>query len=302
MRGVWVGLSCLVALVVGMVSPAVAQERGGSAPVLVAQVRDQPVKLAVYFWVPGAAYILNPGTAERLNLRHKWLMSFGADVAGEKLKGSTQQITTQIMGQKLKGQRAVWFPKDFVSNADGVIGVGAIPVDNLWLDYGVPKRGEPTFVVPLEERWGMWGTRVSVGDAKFRVVLGFERAETRTNWGAGKALLATAQAEQTGVVKDAELAFGVMRPIERLDITDLSVGGRPVANVWTRIPPARARELEREVEDIDDPDEADVVVVTADADADDDERRPMIALGRDWLGSCTTVRLMKSAELLEVYC
>jgi hypothetical protein len=121
------------------------EEAGGF--MIDAQVNGRPVRLQVSTAAPGYI-ILNPAAAQRVGLRASMTRA-QTFVGPVRLRGSSKAAGVTVGGTKTE-RRILWWDRDVVPAADGVISAADIPYDRVTFRFRHPEPGELVLQLPME--------------------------------------------------------------------------------------------------------------------------------------------------------
>jgi hypothetical protein len=246
---------------------------------------------------PGAVSmpILNPDFAERARLVGT-TPGMAARVGPMRLPGEARDLVFDI-GRGRFTRLAAWFGRPLVTDADGAIGPGGLPMAVVRFDLRAPAPGERSVALPLTDfgRSGI-GALVTVGGKRLMVRFSPERARTIVTASAG-AVIAGAR----GGVFDAppepmRLHFGIERPVRHMTLSaPLTIGPLALRGLFVRTADfGSAGTIPDAAVDVD-PDE---VVVTG-------AKKPpsyRLEIGRDYLDRCSSITFDKRAKSLTLSC
>lgn len=283
-------LALVPALIGAKAPPAPYVVRGdGIVPVVAGGVAG---RMRISPWAP-AAPTLNPDYAARIGLRGG-LFGFAVKVGPVKVGGQTS-VTRLQFGNASFRRRVVWFDRRYEPQADGAIGPGGLPVDIVRFELRAPRAGERTVAVPLvQSPFRPAVTKIAVGGRSVSVLFDPQHARSLATAGAGAALAAGLGGQLGGPAGNAEVAFGIARPIRALRLSQpFQVGPLSLGSIDVRtgdngstagIPDADA-----------DPEE---IVVTARGG----NRRDVVIIGRDELARCSSITFDKPARQIRLTC
>ncbi len=294
-------LGIVISAVLAFVLPGVA---GGAKPaqgeyvvrgdgVVPATVGGVAGRLRITPWAP-AAPTLNPDYAQRIGLKGGFF-GFAVKVGPVKVRGESGVTRLQFGNASFK-RRVVWFDRRYDAGADGAVGPGGLPVDLIRFQLKPEGANERSATLPLiQQIFRPVTTRVMVGGRTITIFFDPQHPRTLATAGAGAALADGLGGQLVGGVDKAEIAFGISRPVRTIRLSrPLVIGPLTLESMQVRIGDNGSV---AGIADADaDPDE---IVVTAKSKKD---RRDVIIIGRDQLGSCSSMVFDKKAKTIRLSC
>lgn len=251
---------------------------------------------------PGVARIvLNPSAATAAGLDGS-IFGARAQIGPIRIDGETSLTSVAITPWRVH-RRVMWFDREAVAGADGLIGMSMMPYETITMRMRDPAPGERAISIPMRED-GQYGLvhRFEVGGvtmrAPFRLFLPFSQATAS----AGAHLALHHQGEWAGEAAEQPVLLGILRPVRPMRFArPVSIGGLRIDALMVRTadfrggyvlpsdPPAGAPPT--------DPDE---IVVTANV------RRGramlVVLIGADIAGRCSSVAYSHGAATLTLTC
>ncbi|MBY0581536.1 MAG: hypothetical protein K2P68_01280 [Sphingomonas sp.] len=261
--------------------------------VVPATVGGTPTRVRISPWAP-AAPTLNPDFADRIGL-HGGLFGFVVKVGTVKVKGQSS-VTKLQFGTTAFRRRVVWFERPYVRGADLAVGPGGLPVDIVRFQLRAPQPGERTVALPLIQKlFQPTYARIQLGKRDITILFDPAHERTLATAGAGQALADALGGQLTGETGQAEIAFGINRPIRLMRLNaPLAIGPLNLSAIALRISDNGST---GGIPDADaDPDE---IVVTAKKSGD---RRDVIIVGNDQLQRCSSIVFDKPAKQIRLTC
>lgn len=280
-----------VALLVGARATPVLIVRGDG--LMPATVGGAAGRMRITPWAP-AAPTLNPDFVERAGLRGG-LFGFAVKVGPVKVAGKSGVTRLDIGGTAFR-RRVVWFERRYEPVGGGAVGPGGLPAEVIRFELRAASPGERTVALPLVQKlFQPTYARVTLGGRDIAVLFDPQHARTLATAGAGSAIAAALGGQLSGEQGQAEVAFGINRPIRTLRLArPLAIGPLGFEAIAVRIGDAGSV---AGIADADaDPDE---VVVTAKGEG---RRRDVVIVGRDALARCSSVVFDKPARLIRLTC
>ncbi|MBC7519789.1 MAG: hypothetical protein H7268_01650 [Sandarakinorhabdus sp.] len=190
-----------------------------------------------------------------------------------------------------------WSDRDHVDGADGLIGPGFLPHDEIRLVRRAASAADRTTRLAMhwDDERGLLGT-VPVGDHVIDVQISPAAAQTIATAAAAAWLVAAQGGHVDGPVRDAVIAQGVARPVRDIVLDrPVTIAGITLARVATRLfdwsgktsLPADAAA-------------GDEMVVRAKFDAQ--REWPKLAIGNDHLGACAEITWHRLPLAIELTC
>jgi hypothetical protein len=214
-----------------------------------------------------------------------------------RLRGSSKAAGVTVGGTKTE-RRILWWDRDVVPAADGVISAADIPYDRVTFRFRHPEPGELVLQLPMEfDRSSGLTHRLPLGGQQLIVQLTMHKPDSIAT-AAGGALIAQLQGGAwAGDPRAQAISFGVLRPVRPLAL------GRPMGIAGLGLPRLLVRTQDHRgnaqlpAETGTDPDEIVVTAITG-------QQRPryVLSLGRDWLAPCSSVTWDNRTRLLTLSC
>lgn len=286
-------LACLLAAAPAAAADLTLDEAGGFR--IDAQVNGRPVRLHVSTAAPGYI-ILNPAAAQRVGLRASMTRA-QTFVGPVRLRGSSKAADVTVGGTKSE-RRILWWDRDVVRGADGVISAADIPFDRVTFRFRQAEPGERMLQLPMEyDRSSGLTHRLALGRQQLTLQVTLHRPDSIAT-AAGGALIAQLHGGAwAGDARSQPISFGVMRPVRPLALSRaLPIAGLDLARLLVRTQDNRGN-LQLPAENGADPDE---IVVTGNTG----RQRPryILSLGRDWLAPCSSMVWDNRTRLLALSC
>lgn len=262
----------------------------GVVPVTVGNVGG---RMRITPWAP-AAPTLNPDYAQRIGLKGGFF-GFSVKVGPVKVRGESGVTRLQFGNASFK-RRVVWFERRYDAGADGAVGPGGLPVDVIRFQLRPDTGNERTATLPMvQQMFRPTTTRVTIAGRAITIYFDPQHPRTLATAGAGAALAEGLGGQLSGTGDRAEIAFGITRPVRTIRLSrPLVVGPLTLESMQVRIGDNGSV---AGIADADaDPDE---IVVTAKSKKD---RRDVIIIGRDQLGSCSSIVFDKKAKTIRLSC
>jgi hypothetical protein len=261
--------------------------------VVPARIGGQAARVRISPWAP-AAPTLNPEFASAIGL-HGGMFGFSVKVGPVKV-GAQSSVTRLELGTAGFKRRVVWFDRAYARGADAAVGPGGLPVDIVRFQLRPPLAGERTVALPLVQKmFQPTYAQVVVGGRALAVLFDPQHDRSLATAGAGQSIAAVYGGQLTGEAGQAEVAFGIMRPIRTMRLNaPLLVGPLRFDAVTVRI---GDNGTTAGIADANaDPDE---IVVTA---RGNNNRRDTLIVGRDQLAHCSSIVFDKPARQIRLTC
>lgn len=251
---------------------------------------------------PGVARIvLNPSAAAAAGLDGS-MFGARAQIGPIRIDGETS-LTSVAIGPWRVHRRVMWFDREAVTGADGIIGMSMMPYENITIRMRDPAPGEQAIAIPVRED-GQYGLvhRFEVGGetvrVPFRLFLPFSQATAS----AGAHLALHHQGEWAGEAAEQPVLLGILRPVRPMRFAlPVSIGGLRIERLMVRTADFRGGYvLPSDAPAGAPPADPDEIVVTANV------RRGrallVVLIGADIAGRCSSVAYSHSAATLILTC
>ncbi len=285
-------------------APFVVNVAPGAQPHLPLRIKrgDLDVRLALSF---DSALVLNSEPATRAGLKAFPLIgkrTFKSALlpGGEAtFRGNLYDIAPH--GLPRSTVPAIWVDKPIADDADGILGITGLKVDQLVFELGpfVPGSRLHTLTRPDS---GSVKLRARIGGETIDTMLELNSPDTIMNARAAAALIAAGLVKRSGEVGLWRPFPGIALPFERLTPTP---GARlldlPLVRPVVRITEAQAKALDARAKagTSTADDDADTIVVTSSRKKG---RDPFILIGRDVLGQCSRIAFDRPGKTWGLTC
>ena len=274
-------------------APAIAQPssitlNADPVPIIDAQINERPVRLEVDLRFAGFL-VLNPTTADRLGVRRVPFLGVAVGLEGSNARLSGRAARPRLVfsgGGDLRALTGI-FGVPASTRADGVIGPGALPYDQITVVLGPPPAGAGRDVVFRVSNADAWVGQTELAGATFRVNFNIGNDATTFNPTAASILDPLGQIRADGALREMPVSLGLrtmMQPVR----TELTVQGLPLAPAYARTNAPLLGALDE-----------DTIVVTG---RDEDAPGPSVTLGRETLSRCSTITMNRRAKTLTLRC
>ena len=255
------------------------------APIVAARINGRDVRLEVDLRLPDVL-VLNPAAAERLNVRRVPLLAVGVGVDdGATLRGRLARPRIVFASGEAHPLTGI-FPAPASERADGLIGPGVLPHDEIVIRLGPERAGEREIAFALREA-DDWVGASRGGDLDLRVRFDVAHPASVFNRTAARALDASGAIVSAGDLVSTHVLLGLttqMQPVTTsLTIEGLALG---TARARTNAPLLGA-------------DDPDALVVTAETES---AEPPGVQLGREALASCSSITVTRATRRLVLRC
>jgi hypothetical protein len=290
--------SSVLALTAVLSAPAAAAdlrldaESGFTVP---AVIRGQTLNLRVDLESPGHP-ILNPGGAARVGFRGSW-WDARAIVGPVRLRGETNSSKFWVAGIE-REHRFVWFDRDHVTGADGVISPHDLPYDNVTFRLRPEAPGEVTTLLTMEFTRGAGLVfPMTVSGRPIAVQFSTRQALTLATASAGAVVAESQSGQWAGESREALIEFGVSRPVRPMRLArPLEIGTFRVSDIFVRTGDHRG-DFQLPPDAAQDPDE---IVVTGNIRRQ--RARLFMTVGFDRLSSCSSLSYARATRQLTLRC
>jgi hypothetical protein len=256
------------------------------------KINSEPFKLAVDPDI-GGSRVLNFGAASTLRL--KGSMIGGVHRVGPvKLSANSNVLSYDFGGHKDK-KRTFWFKDTSATSlADGSISASALPYKIVRFRLKPAVEGEMIYTLPLSD--GGNNALLTVGGTEIAVGFNLRRDETLVAASTGVLISESFEGRLNGPAVPSMIRYGVERPTRLMELSKpMDIGGLPLAKLLVRISDFGDASQIKEADAAD----QDEIIVTADS-----KRKPkhMMALGRDFLASCSTLTFDYRLKQVQMSC
>lgn len=287
----------------------------GAAPIPAADpvytVRDEGIVTASVDGSPGTLRI-DPGAPALPILAKPYALRAGLkpgmfglhyQVGPSGVRGVTAVTHLTVDGMAIR-RRVGWFDTPYATGADGVIGPGGLPAPVVRFEIHAPRPGERTLDLPLVDggaligNWGGLFGEISVGGVPMKVRFDLHHRLSLASAGAAQRIAAAQGGALTGPVDQAEIAFGIARPVRRMTLaTPFAIGPLTLNTLHVRVSDYGNAATIRDADVTPDPDE---IVVTGKKKRD--PARDRLSIGRDALDHCSSITFDKPAKRIRLAC
>ncbi len=161
--------------------------------------------------------IMNPDAAARFGLRAGWIGA-RVKVGPVSVSGNTAVVPYGVNGPASK-RRIGWFERPFAPGFDGAVGPTAASQPIVTFQLRAPADGERAWTLPLvDQGYAGAGTAVMIGKQRIFVRFVLTRGYNGSTAAAGAAIAAAYDGQFIGKSWKEPLAFGVERPVRRLQL------------------------------------------------------------------------------------
>ncbi len=260
-----------------------------------AQVNGVPVRLRVDPSAPGYI-ILNPGAVRRIGLRESMTRA-QTFVGPVRLRGSTKAADVAL-GGGVSERRLLWWDRDVVNGADGIVSMADLPYDAVTLSLAEPRPSERLLRLPMTfERNSGLIHRLSLDGQEIIVTISLNKPQSMATAAAGGLIARHHEGTWAGEARQQPISFGVERPVRPLALGHpLPLAGLAVREMLVRTRDNRGN-VDLPPEAGADPDE---VVVTAQSGRQ--RSRYILTLGRDWLSACSSIIWDNRTRIMTLNC
>ena len=284
---------------------------GAAAPDPVYTVRDDGIVSASVGGAQGTLRI-DPGAPALPILAKPYALRAGLKsgmfglhykVGPSGVHGVTAVTRLVVDGMEIR-RRVGWFDTPYATGADGVIGPGGLPALVVRFELHAPRPGERTLDLPLVDggaligNWGGLFGEIIVGGVPMKVRFDLHHRLSLASAGAAQRIAVAQGGALTGPVDQAEIAFGITRPVRRMTLTTPFVIGPMALNaLHVRVSDYGNAATIRDADVTPDPEE---IIVTGKAKRD--PSRDRLSIGRDALEQCSAITFDKPAKRIRLSC
>lgn len=291
-------LVAAAAAVFAFAAPAAAADLvldESSGFVIPIELRGQTLSLRVDLESPGHP-ILNPGAAARVGFRGS-LFGARAQIGPVRLRGRTNKSKFRIAGVE-REHRFVWFDRDHVDGADGLISPHDLPYDRVIFRLRPEQAGEVETELRMAfSRGGGLAVPVAVGAQTVGVQFSTLQPASLATASAGAHLAAELGGAWDGDDREARIEFGVSRPVRPMRFArPLALGGFGVDRMLVRTRDHRGA-FQLPSDGSEDPDE---IVVTGNVARQ--RARLFLTVGLDRLSACSSLTYERATKRLILRC
>lgn len=285
---------------------------GGAAPepsaygvsgdgVVDASVETVPARIRVDPGAPSMP-IVTKAFAARAGLK-PGMFGIAFKVGPVPLRGETSVVDLEVGGIPFK-RRTAWFDRAYASGLDGVVGPGGVPAAVIRFDIHSPRAGERTIALPMVDAGGLlgnWGGlfgEVRLGGEAIKVRFDLHHQHTLASAGMGQRIATAQGGALSGPVDQAEVVFGVVRPIRLMRLArPLAVGPLSLSSLHVRVTDYGSAATIPDADAVPDPEE---IVVTGKKKRD--TARDRLTIGLDQLDRCSSLVFDKPAKVIRLTC
>jgi hypothetical protein len=195
-------------------------------------------------------------------------------------------------------RRILWWDRDIVTGADGIVSMADVPFDAVTLRLAEPRNGERRLQLRLDYEQASGLThRLRLGAQDVVAVISLNKPQSMATAAAGALIAEMNEGSWTGDAREQPISFGVVRPVRPLALgRPLPIAGLNLRSLLVRtqdnrgtmvLPPDAAA----------DPDEVVVTALTG-------RQRPryLLTLGRDWLSTCSSLSWDNRTRIMTLSC
>jgi hypothetical protein len=247
---------------------------------------------------PGAdgAIVINRGAAARAKLKAS-IFPLTAAVGPVTVRGRWMRSTMVIAGSQSRG-RFIWFDRDVVAGADGLISPALLPFDNVHFQIRAPGAREAAYVVPVQfaEDYGL-RRNIMLGDRPVAVKFKLNEARTSATAAVGALLASRHQGAWDGDAFREVVQFGVERPLRPLKLAvPLNLNGLQLRRLAVRTSDFRGNyQLPA-----DSSEDEGAIVVTGKRRGQ--PPRFSLTVGQDRLAACSSISYRRAEQQLVMMC
>jgi hypothetical protein len=244
--------------------------------------------------------ILNPSAAAAAGIRGS-MFGAQAQIGPVRIPGQTS-LKRIAIGRWRTARRVVWFQRDVVAGADGLIGIGMLPYASTTLRLRAPSPGERAVVLPVvpDDSQGLV-YRHPVGTERVRFHFRLFHPDSLATASAGAHLASLHGGTWAGEAVERPLMLGVVRPVRPMRFASpVSLAGFAIGELLVRTADFRGNYVlptDPAAAAAADPDE---IVVTANIGRG--RAILTVSLGHDRLGRCSSLVYARAARTLTLNC
>ncbi len=250
-------------------------------------VNDYPVKMLI---APDSKSIptLNEDAASRVQLKPS-MIGFRYLVGAARLGFSTDVARWNAGHGEFK-RRTAFGPPAIVEGADGELGPGALPFEQVRFKLGNVVGEQIDHVFPLDVMSrSQVGTLMKIGDYNIHVAFSLSRKEALATATAGSIIAKAYGGGFADDVRTIPIRYGIARPVRTLDLErPLMLGSLIVRDLAVRVGDnGSVRSIEEKAESAASSDDPDEIVVTAEAIKRKKVKDQTLIVGRASLIDCS---------------
>lgn len=278
----------LAVLFLAVARPAAAQTSitldANPIPIVDAHINGRAVRLEVDMRMP-SALMLSTAAAERIGVQRVPLLQVRVNIdGGGSMSGRLARPRLVFDGGASRAFAGI-FPVPVTSNADGVIGPGALPYDVVTIRLGPDQAGARDIVFTLDDA-NRWVPQAQVGDATVNINFDVSQPASVFNRAAARHYDANGGIVSAGDLAERPVILG-LRTLMQPVTTELSMQGLALGPSFARTNAPLLGAFE-----------PDAVVVEAQTQS----LPPAITLGREALSRCSSVSVDNHSKRLTMRC
>jgi len=233
----------------------------------------------------------------RIGIRGLFIRQSFARIGPVSLTGRTGALAAGIGGAVVP-LRAIWFDRDAIAGADGVISPALLPYDSVTFRLGPARDGESETALALDFRpelglYHPW----PLEDRSLPILFSLWRPASVSTAAAGALLAGDRAGAWQGGLGEAPMSFGIVRPVRPMILArPIDLGAVSVRRFLVRTGDYRGG-YALPSDAVPDPDE---IVVTAERAAQ--APRLNLILGEDQFASCSSLRYERAPRRLVLRC
>lgn len=269
--------------------------------IVAARIAAAPGTLLIDPGAPALPILAKP-YAQRAGLR-PGMFGLQYKVGPTGIRGVTAVARLTVDGMAVR-RRVGWFDAPYATGADGVIGPGGVPAPVVRFTLHSPQPGERSLDLPLVDsgtligNWGGLFGEITVGGAPMKVRFDLQHRLSYASAGAAQRISTAQNGALNGPIEQAEIAFGIARPVRRMTLAvPLAIGPLALNTLHVRVSDFGDASTIRDADAPPDPEE---IIVTGRKKPD--PARDRLSIGRDQLERCSSLTFDKPAKRIRLSC
>jgi|GEM_PF-429349 len=233
----------------------------------------------------------------RIGIRGLFIRQSFARVGPVSLTGRTGAVAARIGGAMVPLQ-AIWFDRDAIAGADGVISAALLPYDSVTFRLGPARGGERETALALDfvAELGLYHSW-PLADRALPIQFSLWRPASISTAAAGALIARDRAGAWQGELAQAPMSFGIVRPVRPMILArPIDLGGVSVRRFLVRTSDYRGG-YALPSDAVPDPDE---IVVTAERAVQ--APRLSLILGEDQFAACSSLRFERVPRRLVLRC
>lgn len=236
------------------------------------------------------------GPHRRLGIKGLFIRESHARIGPVSLTGRTGVVAARI-GGRIVPMRTIWFDRDAIAGADGLISPALLPYDRIVFRLGPARRGdsETALALDFQPELGLYHP-FPLADRSLPIQFSLWRPASVSTAAAGALLARDRAGAWRGAPGEAPMSFGIVRPVRPMALArPIDLGGFGVSRFLVRTGDYRGGYALPS--DVPDPDE---IVVTAERAVQ--APRLNLILGEQQFAQCSSLAYERAPRRLVLSC